>query len=618
MAPTAPEPAQQAGGGRSEALRTVSALDEHTLSHLKTVFSSRLLDSSPKAWHADQIRAFATETQRDATLPDALAKALAADEAPSESTGLNLDGFLAYMRSAASAITAPPKEEDLSWPLAAYFISSSHNTYLTGNQLYSDSSTDAYKNVLLRGCRCIEVDVWDGDDSDSETSDSSSDDEVGTREKMKQKKRSTFQMFKKKLPGSLSSKLEKTSIADTEGDIAGKVGEAAEEQEASRPKLAPRDDGIPPPKPGVVEPTVLHGYTLTKEVTFRDVCVAIRDYAFVASDLPLVVSLEVHAKQQDRMVEIMEHAWKGMLVPPPESPATGLPSPADLRNKILVKVKYAPPGASPKETPDDDGVPAQDPGAKPSKISQALSNLGIYTRGVSFKSLTQPEATMPTHIFSLSEKKVEEVHEKEAAALFAHNLRYLMRTYPHGLRIGSSNLDPAPSWRKGIQVVALNWQNWDEGMMLNEGMFAGTSGWVLKPEGEWSPTRLGGFVSLTWGRIPREGTRRPGPGAPALQNPRPHHRGPRGAEPPPTPRRHPRRLLPPLRQGGDPRRVARRPPREAAPGRRRRGRARGRVQGAHADQQGSLAGLWRRGAEVRADRGRGARAYVCAVHGEGR
>lgn len=90
---------------------------------------------------------------------------------------------------------------------------------------------------------------------------------------------------------------------------------------------------------------------------------------------------------------------------------------------------------------------------------------------------------MPTHIFSLSEKKVVDVHEKEAQALFNHNRHFLMRTYPWGLRIGSSNLDPAPFWRKGIQVVALNWQKWDEGMMLNEGMFTGTHGYVLKPQG---------------------------------------------------------------------------------------------------------------------------------------
>jgi hypothetical protein len=38
-------------------------------------------------------------------------------------------------------------------------------------------------------------------------------------------------------------------------------------------------------------------------------------------------------------------------------------------------------------------------------------------------------------------------------------------------------------WRAGVQIVALNWQRWDGGMMQNEAMFAGTAGWVLKPEG---------------------------------------------------------------------------------------------------------------------------------------
>jgi hypothetical protein len=58
-----------------------------------------------------------------------------------------------------------------------------------------------------------------------------------------------------------------------------------------------------------------------------------------------------------------------------------------------------------------------------------------------------------------------------------------MRAYPKGLRLNSSNIDPALFWRAGVQIVALNWQRWDSGMMQNEAMFAGTSGWVLKPEG---------------------------------------------------------------------------------------------------------------------------------------
>ena len=77
-----------------------------------------------------------------------------------------------------------------------------------------------------------------------------------------------------------------------------------------------------------------------------------------------------------------------------------------------------------------------------------------------------------------------EIHRSNTGpALFSHNLHYLMRAFPSGMRVRSDNLDPAVFWRKGVQIVALNWQRWDEGMMLNEGMFVGSKGYVLKPPG---------------------------------------------------------------------------------------------------------------------------------------
>ena len=77
-----------------------------------------------------------------------------------------------------------------------------------------------------------------------------------------------------------------------------------------------------------------------------------------------------------------------------------------------------------------------------------------------------------------------EIHRSATApALFTHNMHYLMRVFPSGMRVRSDNLDPAVFWRKGVQFVALNWQRWDEGMMLNEGMFVGSKGYVLKPPG---------------------------------------------------------------------------------------------------------------------------------------
>ena len=77
-----------------------------------------------------------------------------------------------------------------------------------------------------------------------------------------------------------------------------------------------------------------------------------------------------------------------------------------------------------------------------------------------------------------------EIHRSATGpSLFTHNMHYLMRVFPSGMRVRSDNLDPAVFWRKGVQFVALNWQRWDAGTMLNEGMFVGSKGYVLKPPG---------------------------------------------------------------------------------------------------------------------------------------
>ena len=59
----------------------------------------------------------------------------------------------------------------------------------------------------------------------------------------------------------------------------------------------------------------------------------------------------------------------------------------------------------------------------------------------------------------------------------------LVRIYPAGSRVDSSNYDPRPHWACGAQMVALNFQTLDRGLQFNLAKFDdnGRTGYLLKP-----------------------------------------------------------------------------------------------------------------------------------------
>ncbi|KAI1809355.1 PLC-like phosphodiesterase [Poronia punctata] len=408
-------------------------------------------------------------------------------------------------------------DKDLTKPISNYFIDSSHNTYLDGNQLSGRSTTETYKRALLEGCRCVEIDVWDNDANKSSDKPVAGSIRLSRSPNSRRISTSSLHTAAAHIKGIVDDKIEQTKHflgvdknhghsprCSKSGDLGclqlpddvsqGGVSQGSTFERCSirsRPTI-PKD-----------EPIVMHGYTLTQPIGFRQVCQAIRETAFTTSHLPIIISLEVHAcpEQQEVMVQIMKEEWKGLLVEEPHEtcPAGRMPRLEELLDKILVKVKRASPsmessvGSSGSLAPknpameDDTASVAEDDRSVKRvvkvPICEKLGQLAVYIHSEHFDTFEAPNTKISSHIFSINEDRILDLWESKGPELFAHNRHFFMRAFPKPTRWDSSNFDPAPFWRRGVQMAAMNRQRWDEGMMLNRAMFSGEHGWVLKPKG---------------------------------------------------------------------------------------------------------------------------------------
>ncbi|KAM9057948.1 1-phosphatidylinositol 4,5-bisphosphate phosphodiesterase beta-1 isoform 2-T2 [Megaptera novaeangliae] len=364
---------------------------------------------------------------------------------------ISVDGFMRYLSGEENGVVPPEKldlNEDMSQPLSHYFINSSHNTYLTAGQLAGNSSVEMYRQVLLSGCRCVELDCW--------------------------------------------------------------KGRTAEE-----------------------EPVITHGFTMTTEISFKEVIEAIAECAFKTSPFPILLSFENHVdspKQQAKMAEYCRLIFgDALLMEPlekyPLESGVPLPSPLDLMYKILVKNKkkshkssegsgkkklseqtsntysdsssvFEPssPGAGEADTESDDDddeddckKSSMDEGTAGSEAmaTEEMSNLVNYIQPVKFESFEiSKKRNRSFEMSSFVETKGLEQLTKSPVEFVEYNKMQLSRIYPKGTRVDSSNYMPQLFWNAGCQMVALNFQTVDLAMQINMGMYEynGKSGYRLKPE----------------------------------------------------------------------------------------------------------------------------------------
>ncbi|KAK0564670.1 hypothetical protein OC844_001607 [Tilletia horrida] len=281
-------------------------------------------------------------------------------------------------------------------------------------------------------------------------------------------------------------------------------------------------------------PIVTHAMTMVTAIPFVDVIETLGRYAFVSNPYPLIVSLELHIDipMQDEVVRILRERLGGMLLsgPLPGRTEDGrLPSPEELKGKILIKAKVRDMHASENkivkveagqkgevtavvvEDTDSDSTGTETNESEGGsetflstirritgrrnrsnthahrRLSPNLAALLVYTTGVDFDGWSDGHEYKVEHMISMNEQKAAGVIKKSKEMLIRHNMTHLTRIWPslNSLaRAGSANFLPHDMWAAGCQLAAMNWQKPDLGMQLNNAMFIrnGKCGYVLKPE----------------------------------------------------------------------------------------------------------------------------------------
>ncbi|KAM4651213.1 1-phosphatidylinositol 4,5-bisphosphate phosphodiesterase eta-2 isoform 1-T1 [Discoglossus pictus] len=459
---------------------------------------------------------------------------------------LGIDGLTNYMRSPAGDIFNPDHyqiNQEMTLPLSNYYIASSHNTYLMGDQLMSQSRVDMYAWVLQAGCRCVEVDCWDGPDGEpivhhgyTLTSKILFKDVIETINKyafikndypvilsienhcsvIQQKKMAQYlieilgdklnlstvfngdltrlpspECLKgkilvkgKKLPASISDDAEEGEVSDE--DSADEIEDDC--------KLINGDASTNRKQVENIAKKKLD--SLMKESKIRD-CEDPNNFTVTTLPSPGKLNLKPEFKKkcglggERSLSKTEEEVESGEEPSPNKRHSRSLMGSFSKRKKKGGRIKKC---SSLEE--GDDSLDRQGSLARTSvhysrinrqkktmKLSRALSDLVKYTKSVGIHDV-ETEISCSWQVSSFSETKAHQILQQKPAHFVRFNQYQLSRIYPSSYRVDSSNYNPQPFWNAGCQLVALNYQSEGRMLQLNRAKFNsnGNCGYVLKPK----------------------------------------------------------------------------------------------------------------------------------------
>ncbi|GAA0163387.1 phospholipase [Lithospermum erythrorhizon] len=245
--------------------------------------------------------------------------------------------------------------------------------------------------------------------------------------------------------------------------------------------------------PGGNDVVVRHGGTVTRSVKLVKCLRAIKENAFHASEYPVIITFEDHLNSILRIkVAKMVTETFGHMLFCPRSDLVEFPSPEFLKWKILISTKQ--PGAEgllldPLEiwiSGEENALEDDETEDKaPPEYKQIIAIHAGKLTGIVTEDLCMCNDTSKVWRLSLSEDVLlQNVEENNGKHFLRFSQRNLLRIYPKGSRLFSSNFDPLTAWVHGAQMVAFNMQGNDEYLRLMQGMFRanGGCGYIKKPE----------------------------------------------------------------------------------------------------------------------------------------
>ncbi|NXG76797.1 PLCB2 phosphodiesterase, partial [Baryphthengus martii] len=434
------------------------------------IFTSHHLKAKPYMTK-EHLAKFINKKQRDSRLNDILFPPAKPEQVQSliekyEPSGINIqrgqlspEGMVWFLCGPENNVIALDKlalYQDMTQPLSHYFINSSHNTYLTAGQFSGISSPEMYRQALLAGCRCVELDCWKGRPPDEEpiiTHGFTMTTEILFKDAIEAIAESAFKTSLYPVILSFENHVDSPKQQAKMAEYCRTIfGDMLLTEPLEKYPLKP---GVPLPSP-----KDLLGKILIKNK--KNQCVSGKRQ----NSLKKGRNVEPEVIEQPSPMDAEDTVWAGDVAE--EEPEEEDEQLGNLDEEEIKKMQ------------SDEGTAGLEVTAY-----EEMSSLVNYIQPIKFDSFEVSAQKNRSYVISsFTELKAYDLLTKFPVQFVEYNKRQMSRIYPKGTRMDSSNYMPQMFWNVGCQMVALNFQTMDVPMQQNMALFEfnGQCGYLLKHE----------------------------------------------------------------------------------------------------------------------------------------